>query len=76
MDVEVTETPTAFMEGRFSLFNTPDGGIHLCYRADGADDDEHIQLPPILVKIAEGGVTSGKMPNPMEIFKLMKTMKG
>lgn len=69
------DTPSPFMEGRFSLFHTDEGGIHLCYRADGTDTDEHVPLPPILVQLAQNGMETGKLPSPMDLMRLFRAGK-
>jgi hypothetical protein len=46
-----TSGPAPMLAGKFALFETPDGGIHLAYRPDGADEDEHIDVPGIYVKM-------------------------
>lgn len=43
--------PEALMKGRFSLFETPDGGYHLSYRPDGEDTDQHVEIPGVYVKL-------------------------
>lgn len=50
--VEVTDTPTPFMRGKFAIFETPDGGLHIAYRLDGTDEDRHVALPAAMVKMA------------------------
>jgi hypothetical protein len=45
--------PTPIMHGEFSLYETPNGGLHLSYRPDGADEDKHIDIPPMMLKAAK-----------------------
>lgn len=49
---EDTAPPVPFIKGKFAIFETPDGGLHIAYRADGADEDKHIALPAAMVKMA------------------------
>ncbi len=58
------------VKGKFALFDTPDGGIHVAYRPDGADADEHIEVPGHVMKIAKM-FGEGKITNPMEMIKLL-----
>jgi hypothetical protein len=60
--------PTPFSVGSYALYRTPKGGIHLVYRPKGAEEDTHIDIPPMIVKMAEkaatgpnGGSAVGKM---------------
>jgi hypothetical protein len=48
-----TETPTPFMRGKFAIFETPDGGLHIAYRLEGSGDDKHITLPAAAIRMAE-----------------------
>ena len=78
-DPEPAAPPQAaapFLSGRFALFDTPDGGIHLAYLPDGADQDEHVQLPAVLVTIARSAAESGKMPGPIDLVRAMRGSKG
>lgn len=44
--------PEAVLKGRFAIFETPDGGYHLAYRAEGTETDQHVQVPGFYVKMA------------------------
>lgn len=43
-------TPTMLVKGAFGVFETPDGGIHLVLRMDGADEDRHMEFSPMMLK--------------------------
>jgi hypothetical protein len=53
MSENTPQEPTPFLRGRFSLYNTPDGGYHIAYQADGEDDTKHVQIPGAVLKMAE-----------------------
>jgi hypothetical protein len=53
--------PELLSRGRYSLYGTPDQGLHLVYRADGTDDDMHIPIPAALLKLA-GAAAGGRGP--------------
>lgn len=63
--------PVPFLAGSFALYLTPEGGIHVSYRPTGADADEHLELPPVMVamarKFSEGGGLS-----PMDLLKIAR----
>jgi hypothetical protein len=46
------DDPTPLVKGRFSVYETPDGGFVLAYRLDGADEDSHYRIPAFIVKAA------------------------
>ena len=51
----VPPAPQPILRGRFSIFETPAGGYHLTWRAEdaeGPDADQHIPIPPHMVKLA------------------------
>lgn len=39
-------------QGTYALYTLPDGGLHLAYRAQGTDADEHIDVPAFVIKMA------------------------
>lgn len=60
--------PQPLMRGRFSLYETPSGGYHVAYQADGEDETRHLEIPGQALKMArmlsEGG-------NPMAMMSKM-----
>lgn len=50
-------------QGTYALYELPDGGLHLAYRAAGAGADEHIDVPAFVVKMARN-MADGKGPLP------------
>jgi hypothetical protein len=40
------------MKGRFNLFDTPDGGIHISYILDDTEETLHIDIPAQAVQVA------------------------
>ncbi len=45
--------PELLSRGAYSLYKTPDGGLHLAYRADGEEEDRHLPIPPAVMRMAE-----------------------
>lgn len=58
--VESKEKPTPFMRGKFAIYETPEGGLHIAYRVEGQDEDRHIALPAAAIKMA--GMMGDKLP--------------
>lgn len=48
----VEALPVPIMKGKFAIFETPDGGLHIAYRLDETDEDRHVALPAAMVKMA------------------------
>jgi hypothetical protein len=70
---EVNETVTIQpkMKGRFSVYDTPDGGIHIVYQEDDSEESKHLEVPGHIFRMAtmlESGALSPA--------KLMKTLMG
>lgn len=72
---ESTETaagPQPYMKGIFSLYHTPDGGIHIAYRAEGTEQDEHMQVPGVFMRIIREAAETGTMPNPLTLLRMLR----
>ena len=41
----------ALIKGRFSIYETGDGGIHLAFRLDGDSEDRHAELNRAMVRM-------------------------
>lgn len=53
---ELTELdPVPLLKGKFAVYETPAGGVHLVVRSDEDTEDRHVEVPPYLVKLAKGG---------------------
>lgn len=58
------------MSGRFSLYQTPEGGVHIAYKADGDDTEtRHVEIPGFIAKAAKAAA-EGKL-NPIQMAKVM-----
>ena len=57
--------PEPMVKGKFAIYETPGGGVHLVFQADGVPEPQHMEFPPRLVKMfARGG-------NPLAMLKGM-----
>jgi len=45
--------PELLSRGQYGLYRAPDGGMHLAYRPDGAEEDLHLVVPAAMVRMAE-----------------------
>jgi len=71
--------PVPFLRGKFALYHTPDGGIHIAYRPvptelDREPEDQHIQIPAMVVALAQQ-MQDGKMPGPLQMVKMFRDLK-
>jgi hypothetical protein len=59
------------MNGKFSLYETPEGGLHVAYVPDGDQDDEpkHLEIPAMVVKMAKASA-EGKL-SPLAMMRQM-----
>ena len=63
--------PQPVLRGKFSVYETPDGGYHIAYITDGQEDTNHLQIPGSALRMA--AKLSGSK-NPLAAFSAM--MKG
>jgi hypothetical protein len=74
MDTEITPVPVPRQKGKYNLYDTPDGGIHVAYTVDGSDITEHIEIPGKLLKMAKM-MEEGSM-SPLKAFSALRSMAG
>ena len=66
-----TVDPPYLLRGSFALYDTPSGGIHLVWRADGEEEMHHVDVPAFAVNMAQiqmagkGGGLMGKLMGKM-----------
>lgn len=54
MTENLTE-PVKITAGRFALYQTPNGGMHLTLHVDGEPEPRHAEIPAMMVKLAMRG---------------------
>lgn len=69
--VENRKLPEARITGQFRLYDLPDGGIHIAWIPDNADDSDtqHFELPGKILQMAKLA-SEGKL----SIVEIAKTM--
>jgi hypothetical protein len=66
--------PKIVHEGRYRLYENPDGGLRIQYRRDGKDEDDFVQLPGPIVALGKAAA-EGNM-SPIELMqRMMKIMR-
>jgi hypothetical protein len=71
---EIKATPDARMTGKFSLYDTADGGIHIAYLPDGTEETQHMVIPGKAIQLARM-MESGKL-NPASLMRAMMGGQG
>jgi hypothetical protein len=66
--------PIPRQKGKYSLFDTPDGGLHIAYTVEGSEETQHIEVPGRIINMAKM-LENGNM-GPGQAFKMLKTMAG
>ncbi len=63
------------MNGKFSLYETPEGGLHIAYSPEGEEEEtKHLEIPAMVVKMARMSA-EGKL-NPLQAFRMMAGARG
>lgn len=66
MSAESPDRLAPASQGTYALFEPPDGSIHLVYRPQGAEEDQHMHFPAVMVKLAKKAAAGeGFMPGPV-----------
>lgn len=75
---ELEQTPTngvagphILHEGRYRLYEKPDGGIHLVYLVDGQEDEQHMEIPGAMLRLARMA-SEGNMSFPQFVKEAAK----
>lgn len=74
-EVAETETPNGvpqiLHEGRYRLYGKPDGGIHLVYKRDDKEEEDHFEIPGQMLRLAQLA-GSGEMTFPQFMKEAVK----
>jgi hypothetical protein len=60
--------PTLLLKGKFGIFETPEGGVHLVFNLDGQDGDKHMEFTPVMLKMMQMAFP-GK-GNPLQMLRM------
>lgn len=66
--------PLVLHQGRYRLYEKPDGSLRIQYRRDGSDHDDHVELPGVMVRMAKAAA-EGKM-NPLQMMREVMKLNG
>jgi len=71
---ETAPAPEPLLKGRFTMYETPDGGYHIAYLADGHADTKHLEVPGMVVRMAKMSA-EGKL-NPLQAMRQLMSHGG
>lgn len=75
--VQAHDGPVILHEGRYRLYEKPDGTLRVQYKRDDAEEEEWVEIPGIMVKMTRG-MQDGSL-SPMQLIgeatKMMMSMK-
>ena len=62
-ETEIT-APIPDSQGTYAVYRTPKGAIHLVYRPIGIEEDQHIEIPAMIVNMAERAAAGESVGGP------------
>lgn len=67
----IPAVPKIVHEGRYRLYENPDGGLRIQYRRDDKEEDDFVQLPGPIVALGKAAAEGNMSP-----VELMRRMMG
>jgi hypothetical protein len=69
--------PRILHEGRYRLYENPDGGLRIQYRRDDKDEDDFVQMPGPIVALGKAAAEGNLSPVELmrKMMSLMKDMR-
>jgi hypothetical protein len=71
--VTVVSGPKVLHEGRYRLYEKPDGNLHLVYKRDDQETEQHMEIPGKLIALAQKAA-EGRL-SPMDVVKEMMSLR-
>jgi len=61
--------PQALVSGKFTLYQTPKGGMHLALQVEGETEPRHVEIPAMMVKMMmrKAGNGNGLIPSEISV---------
>jgi hypothetical protein len=71
------DAPEPALRGTFALYETPAGGMHLAWRADGEEEAHHVEVPAFAVTMAKAQIDGdGRSAGFLGRFAAKRVMRG
>ena len=64
------ETPVILHQGRYRVYEKPDGTLRIQYRRDDRDTDDFLEIPGQAIRMAKA-MSEGKL-NPLQALKMLR----
>jgi hypothetical protein len=72
-EVTVVSGPKVLHEGRYRLYEKLDGNLHLVYKRDDQETEQHMEIPGKLLSLAQRAA-EGQL-SPMDVIKEMMSLR-
>lgn len=69
------DAPIPDSQGTYAVYRTPRGAIHLVYRPQGAEEDQHIEVPAMAVALMDKAQRGEAISLP-SVLKAARKMTG
>ena len=68
--------PVPDSQGTYAVYRTPRGAIHLVYRPEGAEEDQHMEVPAFAVELMDRAQAGEQIGLPSVMKAAQKLMRG
>jgi hypothetical protein len=66
--------PKVLHQGRYRLYEKPDGSLRIQYRRDDREEDDFLEIPGAVIRMAKAA-SEGKM-SPLELIRMLRNNGG
>lgn len=73
---EASAAPVPDSQGTYAVYRTPKGAIHLVYRPEGAEEDQHMEVPAFAVELMDRAQAGEQIGLPSVMKAAQKLMRG
>jgi hypothetical protein len=73
IEVTVSDIPVVVHKGVYTLWEKPDGGMRIQYHRDDKEEEDFVELPGAMVRMAKG-MAEGKL-SPLDMVKELMKMR-
>lgn len=70
----VSTEPRILHQGRYRLYQKPDGGIHLVYQREDKEEPDHFELPGAM-RVLLDSAAQGNL-SPMDMMRELMKLRG
>lgn len=74
-EIPLETIPVVLHQGRYRLYEKPDGTLRIQYRRDDKEEDDFIEIPGMMIALSKAAA-EGKMSPVQMMRSAMELMKG